>query len=120
MDHNLLVWLHLIGLVLLVFGLGTLGIMAMTRTQDNRKVRMYGVLTHGLGLLLIFVTGLQMASNLQLFKNHHFIGSKFLIWLLLGGIIVLFRKKPQTAAALLAICLVLISSAAYIGVFKGP
>lgn len=120
MDHNLLVWLHLIGLVLLVFGLATLGIMAMTKTQNNRKVRMYGVITHGVGLLLIFVTGLQMASNLQLFKSHHFIGSKFLIWLLLGGVIVMFRKKPQAASALLAICLILIASAAYVGIFKGP
>lgn len=119
MDHNLLVWLHILGLVLLVFGLATLGILALTRTVENKKVRLCGVVSHGVGLLIIFVTGLQMASNLQLFKSHHFIGSKFLIWLLLGGIIVLFRKKPQTASALLGISLVLIACAAYVGIFKG-
>jgi hypothetical protein len=119
MDHNLLVWLHIIGLVYLVFGLSTLGILALTRTVEDKKVRMYGVMTHGIGLLLILATGLQMASNLQLFKSHQFIVTKFVIWLLLGGIIVLYRKKPQTASALLAITLVLIAAAAYVGIFKG-
>lgn len=119
MDHNLLVWMHIIGLVILVFGLSTLGMLAMSRIYDNTKVRTIAIAAHGVGLLIIFVTGLQMASNLQLFKNHHFIGSKFLIWLLLGGIIVLFRKKPQAAAALLACCLLLIAGAAYVGIFKG-
>ncbi|MFN7905753.1 MAG: hypothetical protein ACK5P5_11275, partial [Pseudobdellovibrionaceae bacterium] len=95
MDHNLLVWLHILGLIFLVFGLSTLAVLAFTRTQETKRVRMYGVMAHGLGLLIIFVTGLQMASNLQLFKSHLFIGSKFGIWILLGGLIVLFRKKPQ-------------------------
>ena len=69
-------------------------------SSDSVAVRKLGSITSGIGLLLILIAGFGMISKL----GHSFAAPwlivKMVIWLALGGIIVLINRKPALAKAL--------------------
>ncbi len=68
--------------------------------SDNAAVRKLGSITSGIGLLLILIAGFGMISKL----NHSFTAPwlivKMVIWVALGGIIVLINRQPALARLL--------------------
>jgi dipeptide/tripeptide permease len=114
MDYQLLVVLHLLGLALLTYGFGVLLTTSSARLDENKKLRLPGVLTHGIGLLILIVTGFIMFFQVK-YSTHAWIGIKFVIWLVLGGMIALIRRKPEKRNVWMLCLLILVAAAAYLG-----
>ena len=99
MNPNIYQVLHVVGILMLFLGYGALLARSMA-AQDNISVRKLGSITSGVGLLLILVAGFGLISKL----GHSFVAPwlivKMVIWLALGGLIVLINRKPQLAVML--------------------
>lgn len=72
---------------------------------------------HGLGLLLILVSGFGLMAKLGIPMTMGFFHVKLLLWLLLGASFALVRKPRFSQPLLLALPL-LGGIAAYMGIFK--
>lgn len=68
--------------------------------SDSASVRKLGSMTSGIGLLLILIAGFGMISKLGHSFTAPWLIVKMLIWLALGGVIVLINRKPALAKAL--------------------
>ncbi|MBC8189107.1 MAG: hypothetical protein H8E75_01575 [Puniceicoccaceae bacterium] len=99
MNPNIYQVLHVVGILMLFLGYGALLARSMA-APDNISVRKLGSITSGVGLLLILVAGFGLISKL----GHSFVAPwlivKMVIWLALGGLIVLINRKPQLAVML--------------------
>ena len=99
MNPNIYQVLHVVGILMLFLGYGALLARSMA-APDNVSVRKFGSITSGVGLLLILVAGFGLISKL----GHSFVAPwlivKMVIWLALGGLIVLINRKPQLAVML--------------------
>ncbi|NBB78434.1 MAG: hypothetical protein GVY36_03175 [Verrucomicrobia bacterium] len=99
MNPNIYQVLHIVGILMVFLGYGALLARSMA-APDNVSVRKLGSITSGIGLLLILIAGFGLISKL----GHSFAAPwlivKMLIWLALGGLIVLINRKPQYAAFL--------------------
>ncbi len=98
---------HLVGLIFLFAGFGALA-------SGNRKGMMY----HGIGLLILLIAGFGLIAKLKLEYTSPFIIAKFVIFLILGFLPVLVKKKTLSATAVLWIAIVLGGCAAYLGYLK--
>ena len=67
---------------------------------DNVAVRKLGSITSGIGLLLIFVAGFGLISKMGHSFSSPWIIVKLVIWLAMGGLIVLINRKPNLALML--------------------
>lgn len=88
--------LHLTGLFMLFLGYGALLARSMA-AADAPKVRKLGSVTAGIGLVLILVAGFGMIARLYGNQFQGWMIAKALIWLALGGLIVLINRKPGLA-----------------------
>ena len=99
MNPNIYQVLHVVGIMMLFLGYGALLARSMA-APGNVSVRKLGSITSGVGLLLILVAGFGLISKL----GHSFVAPwlivKMVIWLALGGLIVLINRKPQLAVML--------------------
>ena len=99
MNPNIYQVLHVVGILMLFLGYGALLARSMA-APENVSVRKLGSITSGVGLLLILVAGFGLISKL----GHSFVAPwlivKMVIWLALGGLIVLINRKPQLAVML--------------------
>jgi hypothetical protein len=66
----------------------------------NVSVRKLGSITSGIGLLLILIAGFAMISKFGYRFTAPWLIVKMLVWLALGGLIVLINRKPQLAVLL--------------------
>jgi hypothetical protein len=98
---------HLVGLILLFVGFGALA-------SGNRKGMMY----HGIGLLILLIAGFGIIAKLKIPYTSHFIIAKGVIFLILGFLPVLIKKKTLSAGAVMWIAIVLGGCAAYLGYTK--
>lgn len=91
--------LHLVGILMVFLGYGALLARSMA-APDNVSVRKLGSITSGIGLLLILVAGFAMISKLGYSFTEPWLIVKMVVWLALGGLIVLINRKPQLATLL--------------------
>ncbi|MBT4758515.1 MAG: hypothetical protein HOO08_09020 [Opitutae bacterium] len=91
--------LHLAGIIMLFMGYGALLARSLAHS-DNAAVRKLGSITSGIGLLLILIAGFGMISKLGHSFTAPWLVVKMLIWLALGGVIVLINRKPSLAKPL--------------------
>ena len=103
--------LHIIGISMVFLGYGALLARSMA-APDNVSVRKLGSITSGIGLLLILVAGFGLVAQLGYNYTETWILVKFVIWLLLGGLIVLINRKPQLAMLLWCLLIALSATAA--------
>lgn len=107
--------LHILGVFMVLAGLaGLWGMYASGEPTKSHRRAM--ALTHGLGLLLVVVTGFGRLA--QLGYREHLPGwaiAKGLIWLVLGGTLMLARRRASWA---LPFWLLLGAVAAYLALFK--
>ena len=111
MDPNFYQVLHIIGISMVFLGYGALLARSMA-APENVSVRKLGSITSGIGLLLILVAGFGLVAKLGYNYTEAWILVKFVIWLLLGGLIVLINRKPQLAMLLWCLLIALSATAA--------
>jgi len=91
--------LHVTGIIMLFMGYGALLARSLANS-DNAAVRKLGSITSGIGLLLILIAGFAMISKLGHSFTAPWLIAKMVIWLALGGVIVLINRKPALAKPL--------------------
>ena len=111
MDPNFYQVLHIIGISMVFLGYGALLARSMA-APENVSVRKLGSITSGIGLLLILVAGFGLVAKLGYNYTENWILVKFVIWLLLGGLIVLINRKPQLAMLLWCLLIAMSATAA--------
>jgi|TARA_Y100000385_G_scaffold253596_1_gene277832 hypothetical protein len=111
MDPNFYQVLHIVGISMVFLGYGALLARSML-VPENVSVRKLGSITSGIGLLVIFVAGFGLISKLGHSFTDTWVLVKFVIWLVLGGLIVLINRKPQLALLLWCLLIALAATAA--------
>lgn len=104
--------LHLVGLICLFTSLG--GFLAY-QGDPSRKVKMVGIL-HGVGLLLLLVSGFGMQAKLA-YGFPFWIILKVLLWLALGALLTLAKKGTLSPKNAILVGLLLGAIATYSGLF---
>jgi hypothetical protein len=114
---------HLTGLVLVFMGLA--GVLAMGATGDVPfKKRWIFHLAHGLGLLLIIISGIAMVAQLGKLGDMHplpgWVKAKFGIWLLAGFSMALVTRiyRHRFAGLKLVFFTALVIAAAWLAILK--
>ena len=111
MDPQLYKLLHLVALVLLFMGL------TLLLTGAKGFNRMLGGIFHGIGLLIMLVAGFGMIAKL----NYGFKGwviAKIVIWVLLGALPMLTKKKNFPPRFTLLFALACGALAVYLAIYK--
>ena len=86
--------LHLLGVFLLFSGLG--GLCLQTGTSEGDRGRKLASVAHGIGLIVVLLSGLGSVAAAGLGGSLPlWVWLKILIWLTLGGSVVLVRRAPQ-------------------------
>jgi hypothetical protein len=111
MDPNFYQVLHIVGISMVFLGYGALLARSML-VPENVSVRKLGSITSGIGLLVIFVAGFGLISKLGHSFTDTWVLVKFVIWLVLGGLIVLINRKPQLAMLVWCLLIALAATAA--------
>lgn len=88
--------------------------------EHRTRLRRGAAIIHGIGLLLLIVTGFAMLSRLGMLHGDppNWVKVKLGIWLLLGGSISLAARWSKGIWILLAAWIVLGAGAAYLGLYK--
>jgi hypothetical protein len=105
-------WVHLSGLALTLLSLGGL-------SQPVEEGRKWRAMAHGTGLLLALVGGFGMLARLKISAAEPWVISKIVLWLILGGSIALFKRKPELAKPLVFVVWGIFMLAAYVGLHHG-
>ena len=112
--------MHILGLLFTFTGLaGVVFAFAITATPQP-KMRKLAFITHGLGLLLILVSGFGMLARMGLVNGlPPWIHAKLTLWVLAGAVVALAkRKSAKLAVSVYAITIVIGFTAAYIAIYK--
>ncbi|MNK06255.1 hypothetical protein D3C87_241480 [compost metagenome] len=111
--------LHILGLMTLFFGFGGLLVANYAGVVLSKKARIMTMATHGIGLLLILVSGFGMAARLGLVAGlPSWVQAKVLIWVLLGAGIALVKRKGKIGWPLAILLIGLGTTAAFIAINK--
>ncbi len=111
MDPLIYKIIHLAGVMALFTAMGSM----ISTTCDHAK-KFSGIL-HGISLILILVSGFGMIAKYS-YGFPGWIIAKAVIWLALGGFLVVAKRKLISPAASIGVILVAGALAAYLGVMK--
>jgi len=100
---------HLVGLILVFVGFGAL--LASETAKSAMK-------WHGIGLVISLVSGFGLVAKLGLSYTAPWVLVKMALWLVLGFLPVLARRKVLPAPAVLLIAVVIGGVLAYLGYLK--
>ncbi len=110
---------HLISIVLVFSGLMGMLAVRMSEGKLEGQVKKLFYASHGLGLLLILISGFGLLARLGLTHDiPKWVMGKLLIWLILGGITALIKRKGYIGWPIFALLVALFSLAAYLALFK--
>jgi hypothetical protein len=110
MDPGIYKIIHFVGLIVLFLGIGSL------ITADPKKPSAFRIpaMIHGIGLLLILISGFGLQAKLKLGFPVWMI-SKLVILIALGGSIALIKRKVLPPAVVYLLAIILGGIAAYLG-----
>jgi hypothetical protein len=120
MPINLYYLLHFLGIFLLVTGLAGVSIYAANggTKQTSQTRRLTGIL-HGVGALLVLVGGFGLLAKLEATSGlPGWVVAKLVIWLLLGGAIMLPYWRPTTGRVVAVVVPLLAFVAAWLALYK--
>ncbi|MDP0498206.1 MAG: hypothetical protein Q7Q73_18560 [Verrucomicrobiota bacterium JB024] len=111
--------IHLLGVMMVFLGYGGLIIRGLL-DSTNKKLRILGSVTSGIGLLLLLVSGFGMIARYGGAYSYAegWLIAKYVIWLILGAATAVLSRKPKLGMPLWWAILVLGVVAAYMGVMK--
>lgn len=108
--------LHILGLFLVFAAVGGTIIQTVLGGGNGRGRKLTGI-AHGVGLLIVLVSGFGALAKLGLgFPVWAMV--KIVIWLVFGGVLVLIRKQPGLAGFLWWTLPVLGAFAGYLAIYK--
>lgn len=102
--------LHLVGVIFLFVGIGS-----MLSANGNTRT---GMKYHGIGLLILLVAGFGLIAKLQLSYTAPWVIGKMIIWLALGFLPVLAKRRVLQPGVIVLIAIALGGVAAYLGHLK--
>ena len=109
--------LHLVGAFFLFSALAGLVVAAKHNDAQYRKI---GSIVHGISLLVILVSGFGALAKLGANGVPTWVWIKLVIWLALGGIVVLIKRWEAGRMILWLIIPLIGAIAAYLGIFHPP
>ncbi|HEY0511202.1 MAG TPA: hypothetical protein VGH73_04825 [Thermoanaerobaculia bacterium] len=112
--------IHIVGVLFVFASLGALMLASREGIERGNGRKLAGI-THGIALLLVLVTGFGALARLGLSNPGvwpMWVWLKALIWLALGGVIVLIRRAPQLGTLLWWLLPLLGGAAAYLAIYK--
>jgi hypothetical protein len=112
--------IHILGVLFVFTSLGALMLASREGVERGGGRKLAGI-THGIALLVVLVAGFGTAARLGLPNPAAWpmwLWIKVLIWLLLGGVIVLIRRAPQLGSLLWWLLPLLGGIAAWAAIFK--
>lgn len=111
-------FLHFTGIVMLLFSLGLLtAYFSGGAAAKLKPVRISGFVLHGIGVLLIIISGFGMAARMGIFSEFPFwLKIKLLIWVLLVLVATLLKRVSGKSLMIGALSILLAMVAAYFGV----
>lgn len=118
MSYLTLKIIHLTGLALTFMGLA--GVLASSAAAPAASApRRLFMICHGLGLVVLLVTGFTLALQLGIGKNlPGWIWGKIVIWLLVGASATVARRLCRFQVQILVWFLVLVAGAAWLALYK--
>jgi hypothetical protein len=113
MTTQLYLFVHVVGLIFLFAGFGSL-------LSADEKARKTGGMLHGIGLLIILIAAFGFIArarkeNIMISYGSTYVIVKSLIWLVLGFLPVLAKRRVMSPKAVLFLAIALGICAAYIG-----
>lgn len=110
--------IHILGIALAFFSFGRLALGIQSKLQDP-KVRKNSMMLHGLGLFLILLGGFGMLARLGITSEiPGWVWGKLVVWAILGGVIVLFRKLANLMTVWMVGIYALLVTAIYLAQYK--
>ena len=118
MSYEFYKLLHLTGIVLLFSGLISMLTLKIAGVPLEGRNKKFSFMAHGLGLLLIIISGFGLLARLGLIQEiPRWVYIKLLIWLYFGGIVALIKRKA-TGWNFYVILICVFMLAAYVGITK--
>jgi hypothetical protein len=112
-------FLHLIGVIMLLFSLGSLIVSRALSLTENSPWKKHLSIVNGIGLLLTFVAGFGLLARLAVpWPWQGWVFSKLAIWLLLAFIVSVVARNPGSGKSLWWVSLFAAATAAYMAGFK--
>ncbi len=120
MAHSVYKLFHLLGIFMTFLSLGGLLLYAINGgTKEQNTWRKPVAITHGVGVLLLLVSGFGMLARLGMFwPLPGWTVVKLVIWLIFGGMTALIYKGPDAGKTWWFIVLLLGLIAAYLALMK--
>lgn len=112
--------IHIFGIILTFIGLAGMLVHVMNGgTRDTNRIRGLLAASHGVGLLLVLVAGFGLMARLGLFTaTPGWLMAKLLIWVVIGGLVMVPLRKPDLAKPVWFLLPVLAAVAAYLAAAK--
>lgn len=111
--------IHLTGLFMVFSGIGAYFVSAIGGAGRQFPGKRFAGMLHGVGLALALVSGFGLLARLGVIGSWPgWVYFKLVIWLVLGGIIVLAWRRPQWSKATWLVTLLLGAVAAYLARYK--
>lgn len=111
--------LHFFGLFLTLSGLMGLVSVYWNNATPASSARKVFAISHGVGLLIVLVSGFGLAARLGLVAGlPAWIYMKLTIWLLVGAAIALVKRLQKYSKIWFVVTLLLVTAAAFIAVTK--
>jgi hypothetical protein len=110
--------IHLTGIIMTFLALGGAALHGMNGGGEN-KSRKFASAMHGIGLTLALVGGFGLLARLNMsFPWGGWVFVKLGIWLVLGGIISVFLRKPEVSKPMWFVLVGLFAVAAFMAQYK--
>ncbi|MCZ6874559.1 MAG: hypothetical protein O7G88_13700 [bacterium] len=112
--------LHIVGIIMIFLSLGGQINHAINGgSKDQNAWRKAAGITHGVGLFLVLLGGFGMLARLEIhWPWPGWIIGKVVVWLLLGGLVVVVNRKPGTGRGMWYIVIFLGLLAVYFATMK--
>lgn len=110
---------HIISIMLIFFGFGGVALSFAATPSVKAKIKMIGFITHGVGLVLLLVSGFGMAARLGWVTGlPTWVYVKIAIWVILGALIAVAKRMNKAPSISLVLTLGFASFAAYLAIHK--
>jgi uncharacterized membrane protein SirB2 len=122
MSYEFYVVVHVTGIILTFLALGGAAFHSIAGgTRDTNPSRKLVAMLHGVGLLFVFVAGFGLMARTGMAQSGSWpvwLILKLVIWLALGGVIVVLNRKAGSGRWLIIALPLLGIGAAYLAKFK--